>query len=92
MGDDIVEQSLIANTHDRILFFTDMGRVFQTLAYEIPEGARVAKGRALVNFLDLGAQESALSDVAGIPLRQKYGGHNKSKATATGTRGKHISV
>ena len=60
VGDDIVEQSLIANTHDRILFFTDMGRVFQTLAYEIPEGARVAKGRALVNFLDLGAQEKVL--------------------------------
>lgn len=60
VGDDIVEQSLIASTHDRILFFTDMGRVFQTLAYEIPEGARVAKGRALVNFLDLGPQEKVL--------------------------------
>jgi len=43
VGDDIVEQSMIANIHDRILFFTDTGRVFQTLAYEIPEGARVAK-------------------------------------------------
>jgi DNA gyrase subunit A len=60
VGDDIVEQSLIANTHDRILFFTDMGRVFQTLAYEIPEGARVAKGRALVNFLELGPEEKVL--------------------------------
>jgi DNA gyrase subunit A len=60
VGDDIVEQSLIANTHDRILFFTDMGRVFQTLAYEIPEGARVAKGRALVNFLELGPGEKVL--------------------------------
>ncbi|UMX47788.1 MAG: DNA gyrase subunit A [Candidatus Nealsonbacteria bacterium DGGOD1a] len=60
VGDDIVEQSLIANTHDRILFFTDTGRVFQTLAYEIPEGARVAKGRALVNFLELGPEEKVL--------------------------------
>jgi DNA gyrase subunit A len=60
VGDDIVEQSLIASTHDRILFFTDTGRVFQTLAYEIPEGARVAKGRALVNFLELGPQEKVL--------------------------------
>ena len=65
VGDDIVEQSLIANTHDRILFFTDTGRVFQTLAYEIPEGARVAKGRALVNFLELGPEEKVLyTDVA----------------------------
>ncbi len=60
VGDDIVEQSLVASTHDRILFFTDMGRVFQTLAYEIPEGSRVAKGRALVNFLELGPQEKVL--------------------------------
>jgi len=57
VGDDIVEQSMIANIHDRILFFTDTGRVFQTLAYEIPEGARVAKGRALVNFLELAPEE-----------------------------------
>ena len=42
VGDDIVEQAMVANTHDRILFFTDSGRAFQTLAYEIPEGARVA--------------------------------------------------
>jgi len=55
-----VEQSLIANTHDRILFFTDTGRVFQTFAYEIPEGARVAKGRALVNFLELAPEEKVL--------------------------------
>jgi DNA gyrase subunit A len=60
VGDDIVEQSLIANTHDRILFFTDSGRVFQNLAYEIPEGARVAKGRALVNFLEISPQEKVL--------------------------------
>jgi len=60
VGDDIVEQSMIANTHDRILFFTDAGRVFQTLAYEIPEGARVAKGRALVNFLELAPEEKVL--------------------------------
>ena len=60
VGDDIVEQSMIANTHDRILFFTDAGRVFQTLAYESPAGARVAKGRALVNFLELAPEEKVL--------------------------------
>jgi len=60
VGDDIVEQSLVANTHDRILFFCDSGRVFQTLAYEIPEGTRLAKGRALANFLELMPQEKVL--------------------------------
>jgi DNA gyrase subunit A len=60
VGDDIVEQALVANTHDRILFFTDLGRAFQNLAYEIPEGTRVAKGRALANFLELASQEKVL--------------------------------
>lgn len=82
VGDDIVEQSLIASTHDRILFFTDMGRVFQTLAYEIPEGARVAKGRALVNFLDLGAQEKVLYLMS---LGRADAGKNKSKTNGNGT-------
>jgi len=86
VGDDIVEQSLIANTHDRILFFTDMGRVFQTLAYEIPEGARVAKGRALVNFLDLGAQEKVLYLMSlGSASAKTMAGKNKSKANGNGT-------
>jgi DNA gyrase subunit A len=77
VGDDIVEQSLIANTHDRILFFTDSGRVFQTLAYEIPEGARVAKGRAVVNFLEMSPQEKVLYM---MPLAKKAGPKDKAKA------------
>ncbi|HOX30247.1 MAG TPA: DNA gyrase subunit A [Candidatus Paceibacterota bacterium] len=76
VGDDIVEQSLIANTHDRILFFTDSGRVFQTLAYEIPEGARVAKGRAVVNFLEMSPQEKVLYM---MPLDKKADPKAKAK-------------
>jgi len=76
VGDDIVEQSLIASTHDRVLFFTDTGRVFQTLAYEIPEGARVAKGRALVNFLELAPQEKVLYM---MPLGRMMGGKERAK-------------
>jgi len=57
MGDDIVEHFLLTQTHDSLLFFTDSGKVFRTLGYEIPEGTRVAKGRGLLNFLEISPQE-----------------------------------
>ena len=60
MGEDIVEHFLSANTHDKLLFFTDSGKVFQTPVYEIPEGTRVAKGRGLLNFLEISTQEKVL--------------------------------
>ena len=68
MGDDIVEHFIFANTHDNLLFFTDSGKVFQTLVYEIPEATRVAKGRGLLNFLELSSDEKVLSL---IPLKRK---------------------
>jgi len=68
IGDDIVEQFIAANTHDNLLFFSDSGKVFQTPVYEIPEGQRVAKGRGLLNFLEISAQEKVLSL---MPLSKK---------------------
>src|SRR3989338_664785 len=61
MQDDIVEHFLFASTHDNLMFFTDSGKVFQTQVYEIPEGTRVARGRGLLNFLDLSSEEKVLS-------------------------------
>ncbi len=60
MGDDIVEHFLSASTHDNLLFFTDSGKVFQTQLYEIPEGTRVARGRGLLNFLEVSTEEKVL--------------------------------
>lgn len=57
--EDVVDKLLAATTHDDILFFTNKGRVFQTKVYELPEGSRVSKGQALVNFLQLGQNEIA---------------------------------
>ncbi len=57
--EDVVEKLFSANTHDEILFFTNKGRVFQTKVHELPEGSRVSKGQALVNFLQLGQNETA---------------------------------
>ena len=61
MQDDIVEHFLCASTHDNLMFFTDSGKVFQTQVYEIPEGTRVARGRGILNFLELSAEEKVLS-------------------------------
>jgi len=64
--EDSVEYLMSANTHDNILFFTSRGRVFQLMAYDIPQGSRTAKGQALVNFLQLAPNEkvSALLSMA----------------------------
>jgi DNA gyrase subunit A len=61
MGEDIIEHFLLANTHDSLLFFTDSGRVFSVSAYEIPEATRVAKGRGLLNFLEISPREKVLA-------------------------------
>jgi DNA gyrase subunit A len=54
---DIVRQLMVAMTHDSILFFTDKGRVFKNKVYDIPAASRIAKGQALVNFLQLAPDE-----------------------------------
>ncbi len=82
VGEDIVEHFLIANTHDELLFFTDSGKVFKTLVYEIPKGSRVAKGRGLLNFLELSNHEKVLSI---IPLgkEEKNNDHAQFLVMAT---------
>lgn len=64
MQDDVVEHFVYASTHDNLLFFTDSGKIFQTQVYEIPEGTRVARGRGLSNFLEVGTDEKVLSLVS----------------------------
>jgi len=61
LQEDIVEHFLSAQTHDSLFFFTDSGKVFQTVVYEIPEGSRVARGRGLLNFLEISSNEKVLS-------------------------------
>ena len=51
--DDYIEHLRICSTHDFLLFFTTAGKVYRLKVYELPEGARTAKGRALVNLLPL---------------------------------------
>jgi len=62
--EDEVKYLASVNTHDNLLFFTNTGRVFQTKSYEIPEASRVARGQAVVNFLELGPKEEVNALVA----------------------------
>jgi len=55
--EDFVEQLFIASTKDYMLFFTDAGKVFWLKVYEIPEGGRATRGKAIVNLLNLSAGE-----------------------------------
>ncbi len=55
---EILKHILSVSTHDELFFFTDAGKVYRTKAYEIPEGSRIAKGNAIVNFLQLAPNES----------------------------------
>jgi len=54
---DFMEHLLIANTHDWLLCFTDRGRVYKDQVLNLPELGRYAKGRAIVNFLEIGGGE-----------------------------------
>jgi DNA gyrase subunit A len=51
--EDYVEHLFVANTHDTILFFTAGGRVYAEKVYEIPEAGRTARGKAIVNMLNI---------------------------------------
>ncbi|MBI5196983.1 MAG: DNA gyrase subunit A, partial [Nitrospirae bacterium] len=51
--EDFVEHLFVASTHDTILFFTDAGRVYWLKVYQVPEAGRHAKGKALVNLLQV---------------------------------------
>lgn len=61
LQDDIVEHFLMAKTHDILFFFTDSGKLFKSFVYEIPEANRVARGRGLLNFLEISNQDKILS-------------------------------
>ncbi len=62
--EEAVEQIQSTNTHDNILFFTNRGRCFQLMAYDIPQASRTAKGQALVNFLQLAPNEKVTAFLA----------------------------
>src|SRR5437764_12358962 len=55
--DDYIEHLFVASTHDYILFFTNVGKVYRLKVHELPLGSRQAKGRAMVNLLPFRQEE-----------------------------------
>lgn len=68
--EDVVSQFAIAGTHDSLLFFSSLGKVYETRVYEIPESSRTAKGKPVVNFLSLAGGEEITSLLA-VPKKHK---------------------
>ncbi len=71
--DDFIEHMFVASTHDDLLCFTNTGRVFKVKVYELPEMDRTAKGRSLVNLIDVKAGEKFC---AFLPVRNFEAGSN----------------
>ncbi|MCM8765606.1 MAG: DNA gyrase subunit A [Candidatus Omnitrophica bacterium] len=65
--EDFIEHLFIASTHDYILFFSNMGKVHWLKVYDIPQAGRMAKGKAVVNLLELGQGEKIS---AFVPVRE----------------------
>jgi len=65
--EDFVEKVFVASTHDYLLIFTDRGRVYWLKVYQIPEAARTARGKALVNLISFHAGEKMR---AILPVRE----------------------
>lgn len=80
--EDFVENIFVASSHDYILFFTNKGRLYWKKVYEIPEGSRQSKGKAIVNLLELGEGEYV---TAMIPVTEFSDDKFLFMATRSGT-------
>ncbi|MDP8246819.1 MAG: DNA gyrase subunit A [Candidatus Tritonobacter lacicola] len=79
--EDFVEHLFMASTHDYILFFTDRGKVYWLKVYEIPQAGRAAKGRAIINLVQIGKDEKI---AAMIRVKEFDGNRNVILATEKG--------
>ena len=80
--EDFVEQLLVANTHTTLLCFSNLGQVYWLKVYDIPSAGRAAKGRPLVNLIQLNEGERITSMV---PVEDYEEGHFVLMATKSGT-------
>jgi DNA gyrase subunit A len=79
--DDFIDNLFIANTHDYILCFSDHGRVYWIKVYEVPVGSRIARGKPIINMLQLteGEKINAI-----LPVKAFDDNHYIFMATANG--------
>lgn len=79
--EDFVENMFIMNTHDDLLFFTNMGKVYSIKGYEVPMAQRTARGRAMVNLIQIDDGEKV---AVTLPLSGERKGGNLILATKRG--------
>ena len=78
--EDFVDQIFTTNTHDDLLFFTTKGKVYTIKAFEVPEAQRTAKGRAIVNLIQVDSDEK----VSAVVPRKEGAEGNLVMATKNG--------
>src|SRR4051812_21953174 len=72
--DDFIEQMFVASTHAYLLLFTNRGRVFWLKVHELPQAGRAARGKAIVNLVQLGAEEKVAALLSVKVLTRRSGG------------------
>lgn len=80
--DDFVESMFICSSHDYVMLFSNLGRVYRLKAYEIPEGSRTSKGMNIVNLLPLMPEEKI---TVMLPVPPQGGSHYVCMVTKKGT-------
>lgn len=70
-NEDFIEHLLIASNHNYMLFFTEAGRCFWLRVYEIPEGSRLSKGRALQNIINIPKEEKVKAYIKVVNLKDQ---------------------
>ncbi len=81
--EDVVTTLLTTSAHSDLLFFTNLGKVYQSKMYEIPEGRRATKGKSIMNFLPL-AQEEVVTSVLAVRKEEWNGDWSLMMITRNG--------
>ncbi len=68
--EDFIERMFVCSSHDDILLFSDLGKVYRIRAYEIPEATRIARGRAIVNIIQI-TQDEKINTLLPVQHGQK---------------------
>ncbi|MDP9249568.1 MAG: DNA gyrase subunit A [bacterium] len=82
--EDFVTMLVSGSSHSNLLFFTNMGKVYQMKMYDIPEGRRATRGKSIMNFLQLSAEEKVNSILA-MPKDLSKAGSSLVLVTKNGT-------
>ena len=83
--EDVVTELFVTSTHNPVLFFSNIGRVYRMKVWKLPEGGPTAKGRPMVNLLPL-AEGETITTVLPLPQdEEEWGGLHIMFATAKGT-------